>query len=85
MKTLKSISEIVPSPGYDTKKALKEQKNLQQYITENYYTCTKEILAGLGQNKREATVESQGTTPWLFFSARRLGCGGFLYAIGKYV
>lgn len=24
-------------------------KELQAYITENYYTCTKEILAGLGQ------------------------------------
>lgn len=24
-------------------------KELQDYITENYYTCTKEILAGLGQ------------------------------------
>ncbi|MBR5011828.1 MAG: TipAS antibiotic-recognition domain-containing protein, partial [Clostridia bacterium] len=24
-------------------------KNLQTYITENYYTCQKEILAGLGQ------------------------------------
>ena len=24
-------------------------KKLQDYITENYYTCTKEILAGLGQ------------------------------------
>ena len=24
-------------------------KELQHYITENYYTCTKEILAGLGQ------------------------------------
>ncbi len=24
-------------------------KKLQNYITENYYTCTKEILAGLGQ------------------------------------
>lgn len=24
-------------------------RKLQQYITENYYTCTKEILAGLGQ------------------------------------
>ena len=23
-------------------------KELQNYITENYYTCTKEILAGLG-------------------------------------
>ena len=24
-------------------------KKLQEYITENYYTCTDEILAGLGQ------------------------------------
>ena len=24
-------------------------KELQDYITENYYTCTNEILAGLGQ------------------------------------
>ena len=24
-------------------------KELQNYITENYYTCTDEILAGLGQ------------------------------------
>ena len=24
-------------------------KELQNYITKNYYTCTKEILAGLGQ------------------------------------
>lgn len=24
-------------------------KELQNYITENYYTCTKEILVGLGQ------------------------------------
>ena len=24
-------------------------KELQAYITENFYTCTKEILAGLGQ------------------------------------
>ena len=24
-------------------------KELQNYITENYYTCTNEILAGLGQ------------------------------------
>ena len=29
----------------DNQKALKEQK----HITENYYTCTKEILHGLGQ------------------------------------
>ena len=35
-----------------TKKAAMSQaivKELQYYITENYYTCTKEILAGLGK------------------------------------
>ena len=37
--------------GNDTnsKEAHTLVKELQDYITENYYTCTKEILAGLGQ------------------------------------
>lgn len=37
--------------GYtaESKKAQALAKELQDYITENYYTCTKEILAGLGQ------------------------------------
>ena len=34
-------------PGADEAQAL--VKKLQDYITENYYTCTNEILAGLGQ------------------------------------
>ena len=37
--------------GYtaDSDRAQELVKELQDYITENYYTCTKEILAGLGQ------------------------------------
>ena len=37
--------------GYtaDSHEAQTLVKELQNYITENYYTCTKEILAGLGQ------------------------------------
>ena len=33
----------------DSDEAQSLVKELQAYITENYYTCTKEILAGLGQ------------------------------------
>ena len=33
----------------DSNEAQALVKELQDYITENYYTCTKEILAGLGQ------------------------------------
>ena len=33
----------------DSDEALALVKELQNYITENYYTCTDEILAGLGQ------------------------------------
>ena len=33
----------------DSKETQALVKELQTYITENYYTCTKEILAGLGQ------------------------------------
>ena len=32
----------------DSKEAQALVKDLQSYITENYYTCTKEIIAGLG-------------------------------------
>lgn len=37
--------------GYtaDSDKSRALVKELQDYITENYYTCTSEILAGLGQ------------------------------------
>ena len=34
-------------PGCDT--VQKQVKKLQDFITENYYTCTKEILSGLGK------------------------------------
>ena len=33
----------------DSNQAQMLVKELQNYITENYYTCTNEILAGLGQ------------------------------------
>lgn len=33
----------------DSDKAQALVNELQSYITENYYTCTKRILAGLGQ------------------------------------
>ena len=33
----------------DSKEALALVQKLQNYITEQYYTCTKEILAGLGK------------------------------------
>ncbi len=33
----------------DSDEALSLVKELQTYITDNYYTCTNEILAGLGQ------------------------------------
>ena len=41
-------------------------KELQAYITENYYTCTKEILAGLGQmyvadERFKANIDKHGT------------------------
>ena len=35
------------SPADEQAQALVEE--LQRYITENYYTCTKQILSGLGQ------------------------------------
>ena len=33
----------------DSEEARALVKELQNYITENYYTCTNQILAGLGQ------------------------------------
>jgi hypothetical protein len=40
-------------------------KELQDYITENYYTCTNQILAGLGQmyvadERFKANIDKQG-------------------------
>ena len=34
---------------YDSIEVLLLVEKLQNYITDNYYTCTKDILAGLGQ------------------------------------
>ena len=35
--------------GADATETQEQVKKLQAYITEHYYTCTKQILAGLGQ------------------------------------
>ena len=35
--------------GADAPETQQQVKKLQAYITEHYYTCTKQILAGLGQ------------------------------------
>ncbi len=46
----RNFAELIKSgaePGADEAQAL--VKKLQVYITENYYTCTDEILTGLGQ------------------------------------
>ena len=46
----RDFAELMQSgaePSSDEVQAL--VKKLQDYITENYYTCTDEILAGLGQ------------------------------------
>ena len=47
-------------------------EKLQQYITEHYYTCTKEILAGLGQMyvlderfKRNIDKHGEGTAEFV--------------------
>lgn len=41
------LMQIGTEPSSNEAQAL--VKKLQDYITENYYTCTDEILAGLGQ------------------------------------
>ena len=50
MTVLAKFAECMKD-GYaaDSKEAQTLVKELQNYITENYYTCTDEILAGLGQ------------------------------------
>ena len=45
--SLKEIKEILESP--DEEEARELTKRLQKYITENYYTCTNEILQELGK------------------------------------
>ena len=53
-------------------------KKLQDYITENYYTCTKEILEGLGQMyvaderfKKNIDQHADGTAA---FVSEAIGC-----------
>ena len=50
MTVLAKFAECMKD-GYtaDSAEAQALVKELQNYITENYYTCTNEILAGLGQ------------------------------------
>ena len=48
-------------------------KELQNYITENYYTCTKEIFAGLGQmyvadERFKANIDKNGDGTAAFVS-----------------
>ena len=54
--------------GYtaDSDKAQSLVKELQAYITKNYYTCTNEILAGLGQmyvadERFKTSIDKHGT------------------------
>ena len=46
---LKKFAECkISGNAADSNESQKLVKELQAYITENFYTCTKEILAGLG-------------------------------------
>ena len=56
----------------DSQEAQNLVKKLQDYISENYYTCTKEILAGLGQMyvlderfKRNIDKNANGTAQFI--------------------
>lgn len=56
----------------DSDKTQELVKELQAYITENYYTCTNEILSGLGQMyvaderfKNNIDKNSKGTTEFV--------------------
>ena len=57
-------------------------KKLQNYITEHYYTCTNQILAGLGQmyvadERFKTTIDQNGTgTAEFVFAAIENCCRG---------
>ena len=58
----------------DGEKARNLVKKLQDCITENYYTCTKEILAGLGQmyaadERFRKNIDRHGEDTALFMAA----------------
>lgn len=68
--------------GADSKEAQSAVKALQAYITEHYYTCTDEILAGLGQmytadERFRANIDAHGGEGTAAFvsEAIRLYCG----------
>ena len=48
MEIFKEFGQLLPAnPGDETVQA--QVKKLQDYITEHFYTCTDEILSGLGK------------------------------------
>ena len=50
MAVFGEFAEIMKSgKGADSDEAIATAEKLQAYITENFYTCTKEILSGLGE------------------------------------
>ena len=54
-------------------------KELQNYITENYYTCTPAILAGLGQmyvagGSMTENIDAAGGAGTAEFSSRAIAC-----------
>lgn len=46
---LKEIGRILESPDSVRNMALEQQIRLQEFISEHYYTCSKEILSSLGR------------------------------------
>ena len=66
----------------ESKQAQELVKALQSYITEHYYSCTKEILAGLGQmyvadQRFQENIDKHGTGTAAFI------CKAIEYYIGK--
>lgn len=58
----------------DSNEAQELVKELQNYITENYYTCTNQILAGLGQmyvadERFKTNIDKLGTVTAEFVSS----------------
>ena len=66
MSVFAEFSECMKSGNSaDSTEAQDLVKKLQNYITDNYYTCSKEILAGLGQmyvadERFKANIDKQG-------------------------
>lgn len=65
----------------ESKQAQKLVNKLQEYITENYYTCTDEMLAGLGKMyvaderfKKNIDKHGDGTAEFISEAIRLYGC-----------